>query len=91
MGTFVAHYVSPSGSSARAKGTFEFESDARAGSKALAHDARLKLLELFGADAVAWSIDRIERKRSRACEAPGQMELDFRAPKRVRKAKKGYW
>ncbi len=56
------------------------------GSKALAHDARLRMLELFGSDAVSWTIDSIARKRARSEQASGQMELDFRdAPKRTRR------
>ncbi len=86
MTLFVAHYTSPNASVARGVGSFEFESGARMGSKALAHDARLAMLGLFGSDAVSWTIDSIERKRARAEQANGQMELDFRdAPKRSRR------
>ena len=49
MATYIAHYQSPKGSYERERGLFEFESDARAGTKANAHDARMKMLELFGA------------------------------------------
>ena len=77
MQTYIAHYRSPSASAQRAKGVFEFESDARAGTKANGHDARMRMLELFGKDAVSWTIDKV----------------DFRAPKPVRKRakKKEYW
>ena len=91
MQTYVAHYLSPKGSSERARGLFEFESDARVGTKANAHDARLKMLELFGSEAVSWAIDDIKRKKAREQQAAGQMELDFRAPKRTRRAKREYW
>lgn len=91
MATFVAHYISPDKSATRAKGTFEFESEGRLGTKALAHEARLRMLELFGSDAVSWNIDDIKRKKARAQEAAGQMELDFRAPKRTRRKKREYW
>ena len=91
MATFIAHYVSPEGSKARAKGTFEFESEGRLGTKALVHEARLKMLELFGSEAVSWAIDDIKRKKAREQQAAGQMELDFRAPKRTRRAKREYW
>ena len=91
MATFVAHYISPGGSATRAKGSFEFDSDARLGTKALAHDARLALLERFGSAAVSWSVDAIKRKRGRDGQAEGQMELDFRAPKPARRAKREYW
>lgn len=86
MALFVAHYTSPNAAVARGKGLFDFESDARLGSKALAHDARMSMLEMFGSDAVSWNIDSIERKRARNEQASGQMELDFRdAPKRSRR------
>lgn len=93
MQTYLAHYRSPNASADRARGLFEFESDARAGTKANLHDARVRMLELFGKDAVSWSIDKVERKTARAEKADGQLELDFRAPKpeRKRKYKKEYW
>lgn len=93
MQTYLAHYRSPNASAERARGLFEFESDARAGTKANLHDARVRMLELFGKDAVGWSIDKVERKTARAENADGQLELDFREPKpeRKRKYKKEYW
>lgn len=93
MQTYLAHYRSPNASAERARGLFEFESSARAGTKANLHDARVRMLELFGKDAVGWSIDKVERKTARAENADGQLELDFREPKpeRKRKYKKEYW
>lgn len=96
MPTYVAHYLSPTGSAERASGVFEFESDARAGTKANAHDARLKMLELFGASAVSWTIEQVERKKATPkpdVPTDGQMALDFRPPKpeRKRRHSKGYW
>jgi nicotinic acid mononucleotide adenylyltransferase len=93
MQTYIAHYRSPAASDARATGLFEFQSDARAGTKANSRDARLRMLELYGKDAVSWTIDKVERKRSREAVSDGQLELDFRAPKPVRKRakKKEYW
>lgn len=75
-------------SAKRAKGLFEFESDSRLGSKANASDARLKMLELFGNDALSWNIVEIEHKQAskQDNQADGQMELDFRSP--VKKARK---
>lgn len=63
-------------------GLFEFQSDARLGSKANAHDARIKMLELYGNDALGWQIEKVERKASAATKgiSDGQMELDFREP-----------
>ena len=98
MQTYIAHYQSPKGSSDRERGFFEFESDARVGTKANAHDARLKMLELFGATAVSWTIEKVERKQAAKTQkterqTDGQMALDFRPPKpeRKRKHSKGYW
>lgn len=93
MQTYIAHYRSPNASSQRAKGLFEFESGARLGTKANAHDARVRMLEIFGSDALSWTIDKIERKKAAETHNDGQLELDFRAPKpeRKRKAKKEYW
>lgn len=82
--TYVAHYVSPV-TEAPTRGHFEFESEHRAASKGNLHDARLKMLELFGKDAVSWTIDEVRIKK-RADEVCGdQIELDFRAPKQPRK------
>ena len=61
MQTYIAHYSSPSASAQRAKGVFEFESDARANTKGNNHDARMRMLELYGKDAVSWTIDKVER------------------------------
>ena len=81
MDAFIAHYCSPRTADVRGIGFFEFESDARLGSKALAHDARIRMLELFGKDAVSWSIDSIQRKtKANAC-LNGQLEFDFREEK----------
>lgn len=92
MQTYVAHYRSPDAAAVRAKGLFEFESASRVGSKGNLRDARLKMLELYGKDAVAWVIDRVERKSAATAPCDKQLELDFRAPKPVRKrAKKKEW
>lgn len=93
MQTYVANYRSPDGADVSGLGVFEFESDARMGTKANLHDARLRLLELFGKDAVSWSITKVERKTAKSKVADGQMELDFRDPKPQpkRKVTKGYW
>ena len=71
---------------------------ARAGTKANAHDARMKMLELFGASAVSWTIEKVERAGAAPAEkrektTDGQLALDFRPPKpeRKRKHSKGYW
>lgn len=85
MKTYRAHYVSPAGADP-VNGTFEFESEHNAGSRKNATDARIKMLEEFGNDAVSWQIDSIELVTG-AVEASDffQPQLDFREPKKVRK------
>lgn len=82
MSTFVAHYSSANFSDARAKGFFDFESEARLGSKTNLHDARVRMLEIYGSDALSWNIDSVKHKSrvSSKNEADGQLELDFRDP-----------
>lgn len=96
MSLFVANYRSPNASGERSRGLFEFESEARLGSKANAHDARVRMLELYGNDALAWTIEDIRHKprKAAASQMDGQMELDFREPlkeppKRRRSTKRG--
>ena len=92
MQTYIAHYSSPVASDARAKGLFEFESESRAGTKGNQRDAPLNMLELYGKDAVSWSIVKVERKKATTVACDEQLELDFRAPKPERKrAKKKEW
>ena len=88
MATFVAHYTSPAASTARASGLFEFESDARLGSKANQADARMAMLELFGKDAVSWTISSIEHKKAKTAEVNGQLTIDFREPAKTSTRKK---
>ncbi len=66
------------------------------GSKTNATDARIKMLELYGNDALCWDIYKIERKAQSKVgktQSDGQLELDFRDPvkKRKRKPKREYW
>ncbi|MCB7037933.1 hypothetical protein [Eggerthella sinensis] len=93
MQTYIAHYRSPAASDTQGVGLFEFESEARAGTKMNLRDARLKMLELFGKDAVPWNIDSVERKKASEASQDGQLELDFRPPKKQRKRAKTkeYW
>ena len=98
MQTYIAHYRSPNASADRAKGLFEFESASRVGTKANAHDARVRMLEIFGSDALSWTIEKVERAGAAPAEkrektTDGQLALDFRPPKpeRKRKHSKGYW
>lgn len=93
MQTYVAHYRSPAASDARATGCFEFESEHRAGTKANQHDARMRMLEMYGNEAVSWSIDEVELKRATGQQLDGQLELDFRPekPQGARSKKKEWW
>ena len=92
MQTYIAHYISPAAADVRGTGLFEFESDSRANTKGNLRDARLKMLELYGKDAVSWNIERVERKKAVDAPCDEQLELDFRAPKPQRKrAKKKEW
>lgn len=93
--TYIAHYSSPAASDSRGQGVFEFESDARIGTKANTHDARMRMLEVYGKDAISWNIVKVERKKAKpkADQAQdGQLQLDFRPPKVERKrAKRKEW
>lgn len=83
MKIYRAHYQSPRGANP-VNGTFEFESAANAGSKKNMSDARIKMLELFGKDAVSWQIDDIELAGKSEATQFVQMQLDFREPKKTR-------
>ncbi|MCI9129242.1 MAG: hypothetical protein HFJ65_02825 [Eggerthellaceae bacterium] len=92
MPSFIAHYKSLDSSEDRARGLFEFQSESRLGSKGNAHDARIRMLEVFGNQALSWTIEKIERKPQKEERLDGQLELDFRAPvKKKRKRKREYW
>ncbi len=92
MTTYLAHYQSSVSADVRGSGVFEFESEARAGSKENLHDARMKMLELFGKDAVPWRIERVERKTAKSEVIDGQLTLDFRPEKKKRRRRtKEYW
>lgn len=50
------------------------------------------MLEMFGNDALGWSIEKIEKKTSKSLDQDGQLELDFRKPiGKKRKKKREYW
>lgn len=86
MQTYIAHYSSPV-HGASAAGVFEFQSESRANTKKNLHDARMKMLETYGKEAVSWVIDSVEIKKETDLRQDGQLALDFRehAPKRVRR------
>lgn len=92
MTAYLAHYRSPVAADVRGAGAFEFESDARAGTKDNMRDARMKMLEVFGSCAASWNIERVERKTARSETLDGQLELDFRPEKKRRRRRtKEYW
>ena len=92
MTTYLAHYQSPAAADVHGVGSFEFESDARAGSKENLRDARLRMLELFGKDAAPWQIKKVERKTGKSEVLDGQLQIDFRPEKKRRKRRtKEYW
>ena len=92
MTAYLAHYRSPAAADVRGAGAFEFESNARLGTKDNLHDARLKMLETFGKDAASWNIEKVERKTAKNGALDGQLELDFRPEKKRRRRRtKEYW
>ena len=92
MAAYLAHYRSPAAADVRGVGAFEFESEARMGTKDNLHDARLKMLETFGKDAASWNIEKVERKTTKNGALDGQLELDFRPEKKRRRRRtKEYW
>ena len=81
MKRYRAHYASPRGADP-VNGTFEFESASNAGSKKNTRDARMKMLETFGKEAVTWQIDHVELAGKGEASEFVQMQLDFREPKK---------
>lgn len=88
MTKYRAKIVSPLGS-APASSSIEFESEARAGSKQNIQDARYKMLELHGSEAISWTVTDIERvPESGQGEIEEQLMLDFREPTEEPKRKR---
>lgn len=91
MGVYVAHYKSLQDAHP-VSGEFEFESDSRAGSKANQHDARMRMLETYGAEAVSWRITDIHAVKAKSASDADQMQLDFREavkPKKTHRVQRG--
>lgn len=82
--TYVAHYTSPVTENP-VKGFFEFNSIYRASSKQNLQDARIRMLEIYGKEAVSWVIDEVSLKKKQDKILSEQLELDFREPKKPRK------
>jgi hypothetical protein len=91
MPVYVAHYTSLDSNALRVKGSFEFSSTSKLGSKQNSHEARVCMLERFGNDAISWQIVKIEKKKARKSVIDGQLELDFRGPApKKRKSRRKY-
>lgn len=87
MGAFLAHYESPRNAQPQS-GQFSYESKHPLNSHANMQDARYRMLELFGNEALAWSIVKTERGKNADLDAPVQLGLDFREPKKTRRKRK---
>lgn len=84
MGVFRARYESPRNANPQS-GSFTFSSAHPLHSKANEQDARYRMLELFGNEAVSWSVVVIARVNGADADAPVQLGLDFREPKKTRR------
>lgn len=73
-----ATIVSPRGETPKTS-TIEFESKHRAGSRQNIQDARYKMLEIYGKEAVAWTVKDVERA-DESVQGQEQLMLDFRDP-----------
>lgn len=83
-----ATIVSPLGT-APASSSIEFESEFRAGSKQNIQDARYKMLELHGSEAISWTVTDVERvPEAEQGAIQEQLMLDFREPTEEPKRKR---
>lgn len=83
-----ATIVSPLGT-APASSSIEFESEFRAGSKQNIQDARYKMLELHGSEAISWTVTDVERiPEAEQGVIQEQLMLDFREPTEEPKRKR---
>lgn len=91
MAQYIAYYKSLDADVNHVTGTFLFDSTNKLGSKNNSHDARIKMLSLYGNEALSWTIERIEKKKASIKIMDGQLALDFRAPvKKKRKTTRKY-
>lgn len=84
MALYTARYESPKGDNPQS-GEFTFESAHPMNSKANVQDARFRMLDIFGKQAVSWQIVQVERAATHADEDYLQPTLDFREPEHKRK------
>ena len=80
MTRYRATIVSPKGAAPKSS-VIEFESEHRAGSKLNLQDARYKMLELHGSEALSWNIKDIEKvTETEKGRSTDQIMIDFREP-----------
>ena len=72
MNRYRATIVSPKGAAPKSS-VIEFESEHRAGSKLNVQDARYKMLELHGSEALAWTVKDVEKV---ADSTPGDAPME---------------
>lgn len=84
MARYRATIVSPKGA-APTSSVIEFESEFRAGSKRNIQDARYKMLEIHGSEAVSWTVRDVEKVPDISDAPTEQLMLDFREPKQPSK------
>lgn len=91
---YCATIVSPKGVQPKSS-IIEFESEHRAGSKQNLQDARYKMLDIYGEEAVSWTVKDVRRADESDMQGQEQLLLDFREPtepvvrKRRRSVKRG--
>lgn len=89
-----ATIVSPKGAAPKSS-IIEYESEHRAGSKGNVQDARYKMLDIYGEEAVGWTVKDVQRADEGDAQVQEQLLLDFREPevreprKRRRSVKRG--
>lgn len=84
VASYIAHYESPKGENPQS-GEFDFESEHPLNSKANQQDARYRMLDVFGKEAVSWQITKVERAKADAADSYLQPTLDFREPEKKRR------
>ena len=88
MTRYRATIVSPKGAAPKSS-VIEFESEHRAGSKQNLQDARYKMLELHGSEALSWNIKDIEKvTENESAGVAEQLMLDFREKIKKKKRKR---
>lgn len=84
VASYIAHYESPKGENPQS-GEFDFESEHPLNSKANQQDARYRMLDVFGKEAVSWQITKVTRAKADTPDSYLQPTLDFREPEKKRR------